>query len=180
MLDHLLEGQKEGKTARDIFGENPFNFADELISEIAHEPSRNRLAFLAGIGISLLAWVLIIRSLIYFVFSFFIEVNTEVNLFHIAVSGLAIALFIFSNIYYILRMIKKDLFKNQESGQLKQLIKAGFVAGSTMAIVLLIIKFTPKYGPSFPFSPIVSLALGTIILVGYFITKRTIKKPSIS
>ena len=31
MLDHLLDGQKEGKSAHDIFGDDPKRFADEII-----------------------------------------------------------------------------------------------------------------------------------------------------
>lgn len=172
MLDHLLDGQDEGKTAEEIFGDDPFAFADELIQEITHERPRNILLFLAGIGIHLLGLVLIIRSLVVFALSFFFEVNTEVNLFHVTVTGASICLFIFFNVYFILRTVKKDLFTEQESSQLKQMSKTGFVAAASMLIVLLIVKFTPNFGPSIPLSPVLSLVIGIVILISYYSVKR--------
>lgn len=37
MLDHLIEGQNEGKTANDIFGDDPLTFADEVIEQLPRE-----------------------------------------------------------------------------------------------------------------------------------------------
>lgn len=44
MLDHLLEAQEEGKTASQVFGENPQAFADELIEQLPVEEKRDMLA----------------------------------------------------------------------------------------------------------------------------------------
>ncbi len=37
ILDHLLEAEKEGKTAYDLFGENPKAYAEELIAHLPRE-----------------------------------------------------------------------------------------------------------------------------------------------
>lgn len=29
MLDHIIEGQQEGKTAKEIFGDDPLSFTDQ-------------------------------------------------------------------------------------------------------------------------------------------------------
>ena len=40
LLEHLLEAQKSGKTAKDIFGEDIKQYCDELINEIPGEKSQ--------------------------------------------------------------------------------------------------------------------------------------------
>ncbi|MFK4996838.1 DUF1129 family protein [Bacillus sp. N9] len=37
MLDHLLDGQQDGKTAKDIFGHDPKAYADEIIEQLPKE-----------------------------------------------------------------------------------------------------------------------------------------------
>ena len=49
MLDHLIEGQKEGKTAKDIFGDDPLTFTDEIIEQLPKEKMRNMVPFVGGI-----------------------------------------------------------------------------------------------------------------------------------
>ena len=47
MLDHLLDGQHEGKSAQDIFGADPKGYADEIIREFTEgtETRSNSLYF---------------------------------------------------------------------------------------------------------------------------------------
>lgn len=45
MLDHLLDGQEEGKTARDIFGPDPKTYADEIIAQLPREDMRSVFLF---------------------------------------------------------------------------------------------------------------------------------------
>ena len=45
MLEHLIEGQYDGKTARDIFGNDPKGYADEIISQLPPEEKRDLVKF---------------------------------------------------------------------------------------------------------------------------------------
>ena len=53
ILDHLLEAQKDGKTAHDIFGEDLKAYCDELINSSEHQDSFQQTAVI-GFAVSLL------------------------------------------------------------------------------------------------------------------------------
>lgn len=173
MLNHLLDGQREGKSAAHIFGENPINFADQLISEIAEEKKRNMFLFITGIGVMLLGWVLVIRGGVLFTFSLFTEVSNKVNLFQAFISACVIILFIIFVISVIFKRLEKNLFKgHSKKGERKSSYIVGLAAGFGMLIVLLIIKFLPEIGPSFTFSSLPSIIVGVLLLLIYYGMKR--------
>ena len=58
MLDHLLDGQHEGKSAQDIFGDDPKRYADEIILNLPKEQKREVIPFILGIVIDLVSWML--------------------------------------------------------------------------------------------------------------------------
>lgn len=60
MLDHLLDGQNEGKTARDIFGDDPKQYADEIIQNLPKEKKREVIPFISGLVLNLISWMLMI------------------------------------------------------------------------------------------------------------------------
>ncbi|WP_419960892.1 DUF1129 family protein [Psychrobacillus sp. BM2] len=64
MLDHLIEGQKDGKTALEIFGDDPKGYADEIASHLPHGNKRDSFLFMCEIAINLIGWFLIMRSII--------------------------------------------------------------------------------------------------------------------
>lgn len=172
MLDHLIEGQKEGKTAKDIFGDDPLSYTDEIIELLPKEKKRNIIPFIGGIVVNIISWVLIIRGIILLVFSQFTEVNADINLLGAIVVALTIGIFIIINIWFMLKLTKSSLF-NEKRSLKKNMLKVGLFAAASMAVVLVIAKFTPEIGPSFNLNWWVSLILGMILwLLQYLIKKR--------
>lgn len=173
MLDHLLDGQREGKSAAHIFGENPVAFADQLILEIADENKRNMFLFITGLGVMLLGWVLVIRSGVLFIFSYFTEVSSDVNLFQVIMSAFIIILFIIFVISVIFNRLKKDLFKeHNKKRERKSSLMVGLAGGLGMVVILLTIKFLPKIGPTFNFSTLTSAIVGVVLLLIYYGLKK--------
>jgi uncharacterized membrane-anchored protein len=171
MLDHLIDGQKEGKTAKDIFGEDPLAFTDEIIEQLPKEKMRKIVPFVGGIIVNLISWVLIIRGIILLVLSQFTAVNSEVYYFNVAVSALVIGFSIIINIWFIFKLIKKSLFNENRSTK-KDMIKAGLVGAVSMALVLVVSKFTPEIGLSFNLNWSVSLIIGIILWLLHFYVKK--------
>src|SRR3954452_15486372 len=64
MLDHLIEGQKDGKTAKEIFGSDPKGYADEIVSHLPRENKRNSFKFMSEIALNIIGWFFIMRSII--------------------------------------------------------------------------------------------------------------------
>src|SRR3954468_8826231 len=49
LLDHILEGQEEGKSAKEIFGEDPKGYANEIIQQLPRERKRTMIPFISEI-----------------------------------------------------------------------------------------------------------------------------------
>lgn len=171
MLDHLLQGQEEGKTAKDIFGHDPKGFADEIIEHLPKEKKRKAVPFIAGIIGDIVSWVLMIRGLLLLVLSQFTEVKTEINLFVIAATSFTITCFVILTIWFIFRLINNSLFKENRKTKL-DMLKAGLVGAAGMAVVILTAKFTPDIGPSFHFSWWASLIAGAILKLILYLSKK--------
>jgi len=171
LLDHLLDGQNEGKTANDIFGDDPKAFADEIIEQLPKEDKREVIPFIAGIACNIVSWVLIIRGILLLTLSQFTEVKTEINLFVTGVVSLGIACFISLTIWFILRLINNSLFIEKRNTK-KNMLKAGVTGAAGMGAVLLLAKFTPEIGPSFHFPWWASLMGGAILWLLAYLKKK--------
>ncbi len=171
LLDHLLDGQKEGKTANDIFGDDPKTFADEIIEQLPKEDKRKVIPFIAGIACNIVSWVLIIRGILLLILSQFTEVKTEINLFVTGVVSLGIACFISLTIWFILRLINNSLFIEKRNTK-KNMLKAGVTGAAGMGVVLLLVKFTPEIGPSLDFPWWASLIGGAILWLIIYVEKK--------
>lgn len=171
MLDHLLDGQEEGKTAKDIFGDDPKAFADEIIQQLPKEKKRAVIPFIAGIVGNIVSLLLLIRGILFLVLSQFTEVRTEVYPIAVVVVALVIACFVTITIWFILRLVKNSLFKDKHNTKM-DMLKAGLVGAGGMAVVLVAAKFTPEVGPSFDFSWWASLITGGVLWIILFMTKK--------
>lgn len=174
MLDHLLDAQKEGKSAAEVFGDEPLQFADSLIAEIADENPLNWVEFFGKLILQLLGWIFVIRGAIIMLFSFFTEVKETVYMLQAAVFATTISLFIIFNIWFMLKTVKKNLFvfPKEKKRERKASMQVGLAAGLSMLVLLLIIKFTPEMGPTFHFPAYLSLVLGGIMLLVHHFLKK--------
>ncbi|MBS4219822.1 DUF1129 family protein [Bacillus sp. FJAT-49711] len=171
MLDHLLEAQEDGKSANDIFGDDPKAFADEIIEQLPKEKKRAVIPFVAGIAANIVSWVLMIRGIVFLVLSQFTKVRTEVYVIKTFVIALIIACFVSFTIWFIFKLIRNSLFKEKRNTKM-DMIKVGLVAAASMAVVLAVTKFTPDIGPSFDFSWWASLITGGVLWLILFTIKK--------
>ncbi|MBD8068764.1 DUF1129 family protein [Bacillus sp. PS06] len=173
LLDHLLDGQKAGKTAKDIFGDDPKGFADEIIEHIPKEEKRKLVPFVGGIVADIVGWLLVIRGILFVILLQFTEVKTLVYPISVLCIALVIAGFVIFTIIYIFKLVQRSLFKGEQKGKSRiDTIKAGLVGAMGMAGVLLVAKFLPEFGPAFDFSWWASLLVGGIILLVLKVKKK--------
>lgn len=171
MLDHLLEAQNEGKTAKDIFGPNPKQYADEIIENLPKEKKRQVLPFISGLALNVISYMLIIRSIVILIGSQFKEITTTVYpLTSIIVFSVILASISFG-VWYIFKIIKDSLFLEKQNNK-KDMIKAGIFGSVSMALIIVASKLMPEIGPSFSLSWWASLLCGIIIwIAGYRVKK---------
>jgi uncharacterized membrane-anchored protein len=171
MLDHLLDGQSERKTAQEIFGDEPKQYADEIIENLPKERKREVIPFILGIGLNLISLILMIRGLIILIISQFKHVDITVYPFSTMIKFAALTGFITFGVWYFFRVIKQSLF-NEKASEKKNMVKIGLFAALTMSGFIIISKFTPDIGSKFPFTWWASLVTGGILWIIVFVVKK--------
>lgn len=151
MLDHLLEAQNEGKTAKDIFGANPKQYADEIIENLPKEKKRQVLPFVSGLVLNIVSYMLIIRSIVILIGSQFKEITTTVYPLTSIIVLVVILASISFGVWYIFKIIKDSLFLEKPNNK-KDMIKAGIFGSVSMALIIVASKLMPEIGPSFSLS----------------------------
>lgn len=173
LLAHLLEAQDNGKSATEVFGDNPREYADEIIQELPKMNLKEKISFLklplSTFFITFLLFSGISDLIIYY--SLHVgDLIKEIHIGSLTVKGILsiISVLILVDIFFkymkwsIFRKIKKTL------EFFFIWIGAMFVIGVFMAIFFLI----PDFGPIIKIPSYVSLTVGgflAIILYGKYI-----------
>jgi uncharacterized membrane-anchored protein len=164
LLDHLLEAQNEGKTAKDIFGTNPKLYADDIIENLPKENKRNVVPFVSGLVLNVVSYMLIIRSIVILVGSQFKEINTAVYPVTSLITLVVILSSISFGVWYIFKIIKDSLFLENPNNK-KDMVKAGIFGSVSMGLIIAVTMLMPEVGPSFQLSWWASLILGAVVWV---------------
>jgi uncharacterized membrane-anchored protein len=173
MLDHLLDGQNEGKTARDIFGDAPKQYADEIIQNLPKEQKREVIPFITGIVLNLVSWMLMVRGVVIPVASQIKneEVSSSVYLFPTLITFAIILGSIGFGVWFIFRTIQRSLFNGKASDK-KNMVKVGIFGAGSTGLIMAVTMFIPDFGPAFHFTWLASLLTGGTLWVILFIVKK--------
>ncbi|MED4204324.1 DUF1129 family protein [Neobacillus mesonae] len=162
ILEHLIEGQQEGKTAPDIFGDDPRAFADELIEQLPNENKKSIVQFFLGIALNLFSYLLIIRGGIILIGSYFKEIDLAVYPVKASMISLLILAFSLFGVWFIFKIINHSLFKEKKS-MVKDSIKVGLFGSVGMGLIIAAGYFLPNIGPAIDISWYVYLILGGLL-----------------
>ncbi|MFD1068127.1 DUF1129 family protein [Oceanobacillus locisalsi] len=172
LLDHLLEGQQDGKTANEIFGGDPKHYADQLIEQLPREKKRSWFAFMTNqFLVQIVVYILIIRGVVLLVLPLFTEVNDQINIFSMLITVICIGALIMGIARYIFKVIHQSVFKENHA-EWKDSVKVGAAAAAGMGIIILLSVWMPEIGPSIHFSWWMSLLLGG----GIWVISKMIKR----
>lgn len=163
ILEHLLEGQQEGKTAKMIFGEDPKAFADEIIDNLPGEKKRDATMFVSSLALNLFGFFLITRGIILALVSLFKEVSDVVYPATYGIIALSILFSSLLGVVVIFRIIKKSLFQENETKK-KDSLKAGMFGVLAMGFILSMTYLLPDIGPSFEFTWYASCIAGAVLV----------------
>ncbi|ALC86687.1 hypothetical protein AM499_13250 [Bacillus sp. FJAT-22090] len=169
MLDHLIEGQEDGKTAREIFGDDPRGYADEIINHLPKEERKSTSKFLSRIGVNLLGWFLVIRSVATLLVGQ--ESVSRVYIVPSLLIFLLIALLIAIGVKVIFGLIHKTAF-DQNSSDKKMMLQAGLYGAGSFLFIFIASYFIKDFGPSFVLPWTVSLGIGAILLLTSWLMKK--------
>ncbi|MCP8615832.1 DUF1129 family protein [Salirhabdus salicampi] len=173
-LDYLIEEQKKGNTAQDIFGENPKEYCNKLIEEVPQETKGKMFLFGSYILLQLLGWFLIGKGVIDVAFSYFGNVNpTTVQLG----SGIAILIIIVILIGAFavgtLSILKHGVYMKSKRKNIKNFVSIAALFGTTTSLIILVQKSMPSFGVSIKLSGYIILLFGILtLLISRLVNKR--------
>jgi uncharacterized membrane-anchored protein len=163
ILDHLLEGQQEGKSAKMIFDEDPKAFADEIIENLPGEKKRDAIMFVSSLALNLLGIFLIMRGMMLGLISLFKDVSDVVYPVTYGIIALSILCSSLLGVVVIFRIISKSLFQENDTKK-KDSLKAGMFGVLAMGFILSLTYLLPDIGPSFEFTWYASCIAGGVLV----------------
>ena len=170
MLDHLIEGQQEGKTAKEIFGNDPKGYAVKIVSQLPRENKRNSLIFMGEIAVNIIGWFLIMRSIIIPI----IGGKASEKVYVISSLLLIILIMIMTafGVKMIFGLISQSSFDEKATDK-KMMFKAGLYGAGGFLIIAIISFFVKEVGPSFTLPWQISFGIGSLLLLVSWLIKKS-------
>ncbi|MBB3870387.1 DUF1129 family protein [Parageobacillus toebii NBRC 107807] len=167
LLDHLLEAQKHGKSAEDVFGKDPKAYCDELIGQLPKEKRRNIYAFIGYLMIQLFALITLATGAVELVAELFTDVDDTVYLgkeFVLFVIDFAVILLV---VAIIVLWIRKSTFRddsNTFNNKVKTFLVVWFVFFIVFGMFILMERLVPEFGYRIEAGGMVRILFGLFVL----------------
>ena len=171
ILDHILEGQQEGKTATDLFGKNPQSYADEVIAALPTEKKRDIIPYVFSIVFNSLGWFSIVFGIMFLILSKFTEIERTVSFGNLLLILIAINVTGMFGIKFIFKMVRSTLFVSKGK-QKWQYLKVGIFGGGSFALILLITWLLPEFGPKLQVEWFVYVITGAVLILMSMVIRR--------
>ncbi|WP_394120566.1 DUF1129 family protein [Planococcus donghaensis] len=163
LLDHLVEAQEDGKSAKELFGESPQKYADELIENLPSENRRNVLWFSASQVIGLTGWFAATFGVISLVVSFFRPVDNGIALGNLLLMLLSVILVAVIDVTVIFKIVRSSVFQKDKK-KWQAYVKAGLYGAGAFACVALIAWLFEDFGPVIKLEWWIFLLIGLVFL----------------
>ena len=174
-MEHLLEAQKEKKTARDVFGKDLRKYCDELITEIPGEGKS--LAFVSGayIVIYFLAIISTFHGLGNFVLSQFFDRFSNDFTFSLG-SGITVVivdlLILSVFIFAILRWIKNSTFKEKKTKKWVEFFQLWLISTAFIGATVVIPIIMPSFGTEITIPVLTFAGVGILLFLLAFVLNK--------
>lgn len=168
MLEHLLEAQKEGKSAEEVFGKTPKELADEINQSLPKEPIKNVLEFCFEILLTFFGWFLIPVGIFTY---FFKDKYVEVHIGSILLYAFSLTNFFIISVLFILSMLRNSAFKNEKHKKRKSWI-LGLILGLLIFSVVIILNMNKSFGPKIEINSYTILGLGCFFLLASYLLRK--------
>ncbi|MGO1369827.1 DUF1129 family protein [Senegalia sp. (in: firmicutes)] len=169
LLDHLLDAQKNGKTAKEIFGASPTEYAKEITEELPTMNLKEKLLFFAPSALFLFAGVLLVNAIFTPLLNYALnigEIKDTIYLGSIIVEGLLITLVSAVFLYLLMKSVRDSNF-NIKNKVIKFLVYWLF-SMLYIALFTLIFYLIPDFGYKVTIPVYIQLLLGAIFAISGF------------
>ncbi|MGG3889622.1 DUF1129 family protein [Metabacillus fastidiosus] len=138
LLDHIIEAQKEGKRAEEVFGGNPSAYCDEMIKQLPNEPGKSIVFFIGFLLFQLAGLIAVINGIRDIIIHYVKDSNQTVYIGTAIVTFFITAVIIFIDVFLILKWLQQSIYK--VSNKAKGFVFLSFI----MTISLLGMIFLPR------------------------------------
>lgn len=164
LLDHLLEAQAEGKTAEDVFGNKPKQYANEIIGELPKAVTKKRLGLIAMGILYLLAtytvFTAVIKIIGYYVFNLG-GITNEFFLGSLAFKTTVSILIAFVLVFSVIQYLRWASFK--KISKVKEFFLTWLIGSISFGVFFVVIYFMPSFGTRMEISVFILLLVGIIL-----------------
>src|SRR5699024_8719647 len=166
LLEHLLQAQDEGRTAKDVFGHNLKEYCQEIIEEIPSEARKKQLRFAMYITLIFLAPASLISGLIGFGLYHLFGIGSDMITLSIG-SGITIIViglfFLYLSILGIFKWIKAPSFATKKPNKWIEILQFTGFNAIFIGSFVLVLYFMPSFGPTINVPTILLAGVGIIL-----------------
>lgn len=175
LLDHLIEAQQEGKTPEQIFGENPKEFADEIIGELPKLVSKKRtLTFAMGI-LYFLAASAFFKGLFSMITAYLFHIGEPTNEIYVGsfiVKTIVSILIAFILLYALISYLRWLCFR--PISKVIEAVSYGIYGIVSTGLFLLVLYIVPDFGFMVTVPVYSALILGILLYFAAHLTRKAI------
>src|SRR5690625_374405 len=168
LLEHLLQAQDEGKTAKDVFGHNLKEYCQEIIEEIPSETRKKQLRFAMYITLIFLAPASFISGLIGFGLYHLFGIGSDMITVSIG-SGITIIViglfFLYLSIIGIFKWIKASSFATKKKNKWIEFLQLWGFSVLFIGSFVLVFYLIPSFGQTINVPTILLAGVGIILYV---------------
>lgn len=165
LLEHLLEAQHHGKTAEEVFGDNPKAYARELVQQLPKETKSSLFIFIGFIFVQFIGWMALGHGGISVILGFFSDLGTTT--IHLGSGAVQIIVDVIASILviaFVLKLLRDSMFK-KVSKWIEFLI-IWMLLLFLFSIYIFSDKLIPAFGATFEVHGILFFIFGLIIIAG--------------
>lgn len=164
MLDHLLEAQKEGKSAEEVFGKTPKQLADEISRTLPKESIKNVIEFSFEILLIFFGWFLLPIG----IFTYFMEKTVEVHIVSLIIYTILLITLFSLFVVIVMRVMRKSAFVDEKMKK-RQIWFFSLITGVVIVSVGLAFKIIGSFGPKIEIDYYTILGLGCFFLLASYL-----------
>ncbi|SFE34847.1 Protein of unknown function [Lentibacillus persicus] len=175
LLDHLLQAQANGRTAKDVFGDDPKAYCNDIVGEIPSEKKANRLSFIFYLVMNLGGLVSLTAGTVGLVLFFIFGLGEGTIAFPLG-SGILVILIdlilLLLFVMAILKWVKNSTFKEKQPRKWVEFLLLWASTALFIGLSLLVPRFMPDIGHVIQISFPVFILTGAVMYISSVVMNK--------